>query len=127
LKPGGTLLVVDGDFVNVSLAERALKKLATTLQNFGLLQGEAAQAPGLADTHKSILSRVYFSNGARADAVAGLFQRVGFDNVIVDTDLRQIHKAQAKNWNYLKALSRGIQHRFAISATKPVSGAKSSE
>lgn len=120
LKPGGRLLVVDGDFVNVGRAERAARQLATWLERAGLLKADPMHAPQeLAQQHKSILARVHFSEGARADAVADLLKKTGFDPVTIDSDLRRIHKSQAKNWNYFKALARGLQHRYAIVAVKP--------
>lgn len=120
LKPGGKVLVVDGDFVNVSRTEKLLKDLANWLQKRGVLKAEAVHMPpDMAGTHNSILSRVYFSNGARADAVAVLLRDAGFEEVTIDTDLRDVHRSQAKNWNFLKAAARGIQHRYAICARKP--------
>ncbi|KQQ46151.1 methyltransferase [Rhizobium sp. Leaf311] len=123
LKPGGSVLIVDGDFVNVSLAEKLLKKLADKLLKMGVLKPEPVHMPSdMAGTHNSILSRVYFSKGARAEAVAALLREAGFVDVVIDTDLREIHKTQAKNWNILKATARGIQHRYAIHARRPISG-----
>jgi hypothetical protein len=76
--------------------------------------------PGMMETHRSIISRVYFSQGARAEAVAGLLAEVGFENIVIDTDLGEIHRTQAKHWNVLKGLARATQHRYAIRAIKPV-------
>lgn len=120
LKPGGRLLVVDGDFVSVGIGERVLKQLADRLQKIGLLRPDPLHAPPeLTATHNSILSRVYFSHGARAEAVAALLGEAGFGQIAIDTDLRDIHRAQAKHWNLFKGMARGLQHRYAISATKP--------
>ncbi|MGN8171605.1 class I SAM-dependent methyltransferase [Agrobacterium sp. 22117] len=120
LKPSGQVLIVDGDFVNVSRMEKVLKDLANWLQRRGLLKAEAVHMPpDMAGTHNSILSRVYFSKGARAEAVAALLRDAGFEDVTIDTDLRDVHKSQARNWNVLKAAARGIQHRYAICARKP--------
>jgi ubiquinone/menaquinone biosynthesis C-methylase UbiE len=121
LKPGGRILIVDGDFVSVSRTERVLKALARAMEKLGIVTPDAPHAPiGMAQTHNSILSRVYFSGGARADLVADLLEKAGFESISVDTNLREIHRAQARHWSYLKALSRGIQHRFALSARKPI-------
>lgn len=121
LKPGGKLLIVDGDFVNISLGEKLLKRFAAFLERTGLHKPQASHAPGhSASTHNSILSRVYFSNGARADAVATLLKEVGFQPVTTDTNLKKIHKAQAKDLGFFKATARDLQHRYAILATKPL-------
>jgi ubiquinone/menaquinone biosynthesis C-methylase UbiE len=119
LRPGGTLLIIDGDFVSSTPLERLLSQLAVFGTRLGILKSDAVQASAaMMDTHRSILSRVYFSQGARAEAVADLLRQSGFDTVTIDTDLARVHRAQAKHWNFFKGLARGIQHRYAISATK---------
>ena len=121
LKPGGKLLVVDGDFVNVGFAERLVKRLATFLEKMGFLKAPAPHAPVvMAGQHESILSRVYFCDGARAEAVCDLLEEAGFEPVTADMDLRQIHTAQASHFGFFKAVARGLQHRYAIVAEKPV-------
>jgi ubiquinone/menaquinone biosynthesis C-methylase UbiE len=120
LKPGGKLLIIDGDFVNTGLAERLVKRLAAFVERIGLIKAEAPHAPSaMASTHKSILSRVHFSGGARVDAVSNLLTQAGFSPITCDTNLRQIHKAQASHFGFFKAVARGLQHRYAIVAEKP--------
>ncbi|MGV8936123.1 MAG: class I SAM-dependent methyltransferase [Allorhizobium sp.] len=118
LKPGGKLLVVDGDFVNPGLTARLVGKLNAVCVAIGLAKPRPSAAGGLADAHRSILSRVYFSGGARAEAVADLLREAGFSQVTVDTDMRAIHRTQKKNFGFLKGLERSTQHRFAILAVK---------
>jgi ubiquinone/menaquinone biosynthesis C-methylase UbiE len=120
LKPGGKLLIIDGDFVNTGLAERMVKRLAAILERTGFLRAPTPHAPvAMAGTHESILSRVHFSKGARADAVLHLLEEAGFTAVAADTNLRRIHNAQATHFGFLKAVARGLQHRYAIIAEKP--------
>jgi ubiquinone/menaquinone biosynthesis C-methylase UbiE len=120
LKPGGKLLIIDGDFVNTGLAERLVKRLAAFVERIGLVKAGAPHAPAaMAGTHKSILSRVHFSGGARVDTVSNLLTQTGFSPVTCDTNLRQIHKAQASHFGFFKAVARGLQHRYAIMAEKP--------
>jgi ubiquinone/menaquinone biosynthesis C-methylase UbiE len=120
LKPGGRLLIVDGDFVNPSLVSRIANRLAGLAQKLGIGAHRPQHGPAgnLSETHRSILSRVYFSQGARAEAVVALLQEAGFSSVTVDTDMRSIHKAQKKNFGFLKGLERATQHRYAICAVK---------
>ncbi|RKE79258.1 class I SAM-dependent methyltransferase [Rhizobium sp. AG855] len=120
LKPGGRLLVVDGDFVNPSALTRLLKRLASLASHIGLARDalHGAPNPEMAETHNRILSAVYFSGGARSDAVAALLREAGFAKVTIDTDMAAIHRSQRKNFSLLKGLERATQHRFAICAEK---------
>lgn len=120
LKPGGRLLIIDGDFVNVSWKERMVHKVAGIFERLGLLKPEAAHTPkASADTFRSILSRVYFAKGARAPEVADLLSGAGFSPVVIDEDLKSINRSQSKNFGIVKATVRGLQHRYAIMAQKP--------
>ena len=120
LKPGGTLLIVDGDFVNTTALERLYSKLSAWGQRVGLFKAETPTgSPQMMATHRAILSRVHFSGGARAEAVVELLRETGFADLVIDRDLREIHRTQARNWNVFKGLARQCQHRYAIRATKP--------
>lgn len=116
LKPGGKLLIVDGDFVNKSLASRLAGRLSALLAKLGL--ASEVRPAALGETHRSILSRVYFSQGARAEAVVALLREAGFSQITVDQDMGAIHRSQRRNFGFLKGLERATQHRYAICARK---------
>ena len=118
LKPGGKLLIIDGDFVNPSFFSRLANRLANALSRLGRSFVRPQHSPALAETHKSILSRVYFSKGARAEAVAALLTEAGFSTITIDTNMRTIHRTQRRNFTFLKGLERATQHRYAICAVK---------
>lgn len=119
LKPGGKLLIVDGDFVNANMLERVIAAIGRWGQRLGFSPSQSSHQPaGMMETHRSILSRVHFSNGARAEEVRQMLIDAGFTNVIVDTQLAAIHRAQRKNFPLLKGLERATQHRYAISASR---------
>lgn len=120
LKPGGKVLVVDGDFVNPGPVAAIAKKLAAIAARFGFARDKhhGPATSDMAAMHQSILSRVYFSQGARAEAVADLLKQAGFETVVIDTDMRAIHRAQRKNFSFFKGLERATQHRYAVVATK---------
>lgn len=120
LRPGGRLLIVDGDFVNPGLVARLARKVSDWLGTGNTHNGPSTGA--LTATHQSILSRVYFSGGARAEAVVDLLGQAGFDKITVDTDMRAIHRTQKKNFGFLKGLERATQHRYAICAEKSAAG-----
>jgi len=120
LKPGGKVLIVDGDFVNPNPLSRLFARLAGWSQKLGLSKGSKHHGSGaLAETHRSILSRVYFSGGARAEDVARLLEAVGFTDLHIDYDLKAIHREQRRNFPIFEGLQRATQHRYAIVASKP--------
>ncbi|PRY86086.1 class I SAM-dependent methyltransferase [Donghicola tyrosinivorans] len=106
LKPGGVLLIVDGDFVTRNWLARWLAPRPAT-------------ANGRTTRHQEILAQVYFTQGARADAVADLLRRTGFDGLTIDHKLGPIHRAQAAQLGWRKSLLRRSEHRYAICARKP--------
>lgn len=112
LRPGGRLLVVDGDFVTPTWIARLRQLLG------GLSRREEQGDASLASTHRAILARVHFSGGARAEAVAQMLEESGFSVDRIDTDLRAIHRAQGAAMAWEKRLERGAQHRYAICATR---------
>ncbi len=113
LKPGGSLLIVDGDFVSKNWREKVLSWLQNIAHGF--------RKPALSKDrkrHTNILSQVYFKNGARAYEVAHLLSQTGFKNIQVQTDLSKIHNAQRKALGFSKFVSRAVQHRYVILAEK---------
>jgi ubiquinone/menaquinone biosynthesis C-methylase UbiE len=120
LKPGGRLLIVDGDFVNPGPLARVLENLSGWLTRLGLLDaaGNEAKSAEMMATHRSILARVHFSRGARSDAVVHLLQQAGFRKINVDTNMGAIHRAQRRHLPFFKGLERATQHRYAICAEK---------
>lgn len=120
LKPGGRVLVVDGDFVNRSLVSRMIGEISGLLGRWGIIRdNRPVNGPGsMMETHQSILSRVHFSEGAKAEDVAALLREAGFSRVTIDYDMRAIHRTQRRNFSFLKGLERATQHRYAICAEK---------
>ena len=117
LKPGGRLLIVDGNMGKqtwVGKLSAAYAKLTGKPQ----LKG-AHMSPAMAERHRSIRSRVHFANGASADDVVVLLRAAGFINPVVDRQLFDIHWAQARKMPLLRAADRLIQDRYAICVTKP--------
>lgn len=118
LKPGGRLLVIDGDFVTPNWVSRLQKAVKAAGRRLGF-DVAAPEDPGLR-THRDILARVHFCTGARAPDVVGMLEEAGFTDIAVDRDLGAIHRAQARHMKFLKSLERGAQHRYAICARKPL-------
>jgi ubiquinone/menaquinone biosynthesis C-methylase UbiE len=115
LKPGGRVLIVDGDFVSDTIVKRMIR----LFEHLTGKQARTSHAPNaMRETHERILRQVYFSNGARSSEVVGLLREVGFEEITVDHDLKRIHREQAKHMSLLKSLERATQHRYAIVAAK---------
>ncbi|WP_262296156.1 class I SAM-dependent methyltransferase [Microvirga sesbaniae] len=115
LKPGGRLLVIDGDFVSDTIVKRMIRFVEKLVPG---LAGASHAPNAMRETHERILRRVYFSKGARAEEVAGLLREAGFSRTLIDRDLKPIHRAQAKNLPLLRGLERATQHRYAVLAVK---------
>ncbi|TYC66782.1 methyltransferase domain-containing protein [Stappia sp. BW2] len=118
LKPEGRLLIVDGDFVNPGWFARLLATVSKTRALFGNQPEAEAKPASMMETHRNILSRVHFSNGAKAEAVVDLLRDAGFRQIVVDTDLKAVHRAQRRHLPFFKGLERATQHRYAICALK---------
>jgi ubiquinone/menaquinone biosynthesis C-methylase UbiE len=118
LKPGGRLVIIDGDFVNPGLVARTAALIAAFASRLRISRQNTHRPKDLMETHRSILARVHFSQGARAEAVAELLRRAGFIDIVIDTDMRTIHRTQAKNFGFLKSLERATQHRYAVVGQK---------
>ena len=116
LKPGGKLLVIDGNLGKTTWVARLRAALTR-------VTGRAFDAPHLSPEmlarHASIRSRVHFSETMPAEAVVALLEGAGFVDVVVDRSLWDIHLAQARKLPVLGALDRLSQERFAICATAP--------
>lgn len=120
LKPGGRLLIVDGDFVR----KRWLERLVPMLDRmFGQQQdGHSLLMPEQWQAHERIVERVYFSEGVRAGDVSRLMNGVGFEGVTADTDLSGIRDARGISLFSRKGLVSALQHRFAVSGLKLAEG-----
>ncbi|NIX76130.1 class I SAM-dependent methyltransferase [Microvirga terricola] len=116
LKPGGKVLIIDGDFISNTLVKRMIQLIER-------LTGRSVATPhtpnAMRETHERILKQVHFSNGAKAGDVADLLRDAGFANIQIDQNLSRIHREQARNLPFFKALERQTQHRYAVVASKP--------
>jgi len=117
LKPGGRLLIVDGDFVT----QHWYRVLRGWVQRVWSLVAKTKpdRMVEFRQQYKNVMAQLYFGKGARAPEVVRLLEAAGFAPVVVDTSLGAIHLAQSRHMSLDKVLDRTIQHRYAICATKP--------
>jgi len=120
LKPGGRLLIIDGDFVRKTWLERLVPLLD---RMFGKEKdGHSLLTPEQWQAHRWIVERVYFSEGVRAGEVHLLMDGAGFEEVKADTNLSGIRKARGISPFSRRRLVSALQHRFAVSGGKPSEG-----
>lgn len=115
LRPGGRLLIVDGDMGRrtwVAGLQSALSRLTGR-------SAPAHMSPEMQARHEAIRRQVHFSDRMPAEAVVRLLVEAGFTAPTVDRRLHDIHLAQARRMPLLRALERLSQDRYAICATKP--------
>lgn len=114
LRPGGRILIVDGDFARIGPVERLLSL-------FGRIKdGHALVTPAQWHEHGRIMARLPFGAGLRVRDAARLLEQAGFAGLRRD-DLRLLH---ARRWplGSRAGLAALGQHRFAISASRPPDG-----
>ncbi len=118
LKPGGTVLIVDGDMAARNLVQRMMRKVAGWLK---AIAPSPAATPGIdRDLHNRILERVHFAKGARPEDIAALLAEAGFENIVIDRDHGAIRKAQGRLMPLHQRIDRASQDRYAIRASKPL-------
>lgn len=120
LKPGGKLLIIDGDFVQLTRFEKIRHSVDAVLRKFRRA-GSRRDLKEMRQIHQSILSQVYFKDGAKSAQIVSMLKETGFSNVETQTSLSGIHAAQRKHLGVIRYLERTLQHRYAICAIKPES------
>lgn len=116
LKPGGRLLIVDGNMGAPNWVAAWRGRLGAV---FGRPQAKKGLNPAWSERLKRIREQVYFSQGMPAEAVVALLEQAGFTDVVVDRNLWDIHLAQARKMPFWRGAERLASDRFAICAVKP--------
>ncbi len=117
LKPGGRLLIIDGDFVRKHWLENLIPLLDRV---FGRQQdGHSLLTPEQWQHHERIVGQVHFNKGIRSDDTVQLFESAGFGELRIETDLADIRRSRGIKLLSRKGLTSTLQHRFAISGQKP--------
>ncbi len=115
LKPGGAVVVVDGDWVNRSWKARLLQRLSRWLDR---LTG----APRLWDEQalQRIMRGVFFRDGLKAPALQAMLQSTGFADIRTGplTGIKRRQFASA-SWSERLRLLATDDDTFILSARKP--------
>jgi len=118
LRPGGKVLIIDGDFVTQTWF-RKLRRWYEQNAPWSASKGKPDPRAEFRTQYQSIMSQIYFRDGARAPEVMRLLEGAGFAPIVLDTSLGPILRAQAGTMPIAQVLDRATQHRYAICATKP--------
>jgi len=115
LRPGGRLMVIDGDWVRLPLLGRLRRALGHGL---GWLLRRPAEDIDW-DAHERIMAQVHFREGLRPGPLATLLQQAGFADVRIGS-ITPIRKQQRRGARFPRALTIGVYHDFYLTAVKPV-------
>lgn len=117
LRPGGGLMIIDGDFARPSWLER----LAPLLDRlFGRLEdGHSQVTEEQWREHHRIMAQLPYGRGLRDRDVAALFARAGFTGIRRE-GLGPVVKSRHPDRLSRAALVARSQHRFVVSGEKPL-------
>lgn len=112
LKPGGRLLVVDGNF-------RAPKSPWQRLRNLLANWLSGRQPPqGDRDRHEAILDRLPYHDGLNAERLTNELERVGFE-VVGSLPVRRLYGRGMRGYGLAERLRQSAANRFALVAERP--------
>ena len=116
LKPGGTLVIVDGDWNCLSLIRKARRSLANIADR---LSGSVDEHSKPSPAHDLILTRVYFKGGVPLDRLKEMLMDVGFVKIRL-ASLSEVERMQRKGAaSFGEWLKVGMFDCFALGVQKP--------
>ncbi|MGX1787588.1 class I SAM-dependent methyltransferase [Bosea sp. NPDC055332] len=113
LKPGGKLLVIDGDWINRSWLQGLLNRAATFLRE----RAGAAAHGSDREAFDSITKRFFFREGLSFERLGAMLRQAGFARIEA-ADYAQVVRAQQRHGALHDALRLASSTRFALLATK---------
>ena len=116
LKPGGRLLVFDGDWAKPTPLGRLA---AMAIRLIDRMTGEDPHYDGaMSDRHESIMHRLPFGHGLTAGELAPLLEAAGFTDIAVASHA-PIASAQRRTADLRNCLRTLLYRRFILSCRKP--------
>jgi ubiquinone/menaquinone biosynthesis C-methylase UbiE len=115
LKPGGRLVIFDGDFVNQPWHGRLARRAMTALER--LTGPDPHRDPSLATQHAEILRQLPFSNGLTFERLAGVAKEAGFSE-IARNSYSTIARAQRRIAGPHDWLRTWLHTRFILTASR---------
>lgn len=113
LRPGGRLLIVDGDWVTLPWTGRLRRAIGRRLMKWA---GQTSPAVDQA-AHDRILRQLPFPDGLRAGPLKALLREAGFTDIEVGS-LHRIRRTQRKAAGFPRSLTCGVFDDFWMSARK---------
>jgi ubiquinone/menaquinone biosynthesis C-methylase UbiE len=113
LKPGGRLVVIDGNFVETSFRKRARRALARWVAQ---LEGNPGPTIDWA-AHEAIMRQVYFSEGLTPERLQPMLSAAGFSGFEIG-GLRPVRRAQRKGAKLSDRLRLGLSDSFILSCER---------
>ncbi|MFT4183577.1 MAG: class I SAM-dependent methyltransferase [Rhizobium sp.] len=118
LKPGGKLLIFDGDWAKPTFAGRFAARA------IGLIDRMTGIDPyydgAMSERHQSIMERLPFGDGLTVEKLAPLIEAAGFEGMEVASH-RPIAAAQRKTADLRNRLRTLLYRRFILSCSRPLS------
>lgn len=114
LRPGGRLLVIDGDWINRSRWQALVNRFGNWLRD---KRGAPIHQID-ADTHASIAQRFYFKDGLSRQRLEDMLKAAGFVD-IAPADYIQVVREQQRAAPLHDAIRLSSSTRFALLARKP--------
>lgn len=113
LRPGGRLLVIDGDWINRTWFQSLLNRAGSWLRDRGAAPAHTIDR----STFDSISSRFYFRDGLSFERLAAMLRAAGFAE-IRPANYARVVRAQQRHAALHDALRLASSTRFALVATK---------
>jgi ubiquinone/menaquinone biosynthesis C-methylase UbiE len=116
LRPGGRIVIVDGDWVTSTRKSRFFRTLAAFLDR---MKKEAPLWDAAA--HERIMAQLYFRDGLRADKLVRMIEAAGFTAPrVAPLDPIRRHQWRSATWTErLRLLATYEGNTFVISAARP--------
>ena len=114
LRPGGRLLIIDGDWVRLPLWGRVRRAAGLALLRLLGREPESMDWPA----HERIMAQVHFSGGLRAPPLAAIVRRAGFTDVATGS-IKPVRRAQRRAAGFARGLTVGVYDDFWMTAAKP--------
>ncbi|MFS8045943.1 class I SAM-dependent methyltransferase [Rhizobium sp. BR 314] len=116
LKPGGRLVIFDGDWAQPKLGGRIATMLIALIDR--ICGADRNYDGALSRRHARIMEALPFGDGLHADVLAPIMETVGFAEIELQSH-SSIAKAQRKNANLRNKLRTFVYGRFILVCTRP--------